>query len=540
MAQQCGFFNAEYHDGEYDRVYNAEQFAAYFASFIGNGIFGDSMEELVVLARTENNMSVDVSTGQAWINGWWYRNDETLNMPIALADGILNRKDIVVLRWGNAERDMWLQVVQGEPSIEAVPPVIRRDADYFDLELCEIDVPAGTSKITQALIKDTRLDNNVCGFVTGVVDQIDTTALYLQFNAQFNDWFEAVKEQFEGDVPQILQSQIDALFEMVTSRIESTSTSTRPYSVTDLFIYNKKLCKATAAIAIGDTISPGTESGDNCIYTNIIDEIGTGGGSVTVVEELADIEAMTVFNGEAAGAKAVKNLSLAFSSALTSLKATPIAQVVGATGNTFAAVIQKLNAIVVRQNSPNERWKNSSGRPVTNISNGGARGACSDGTVRTVVEVPTGYYQNGKDLIGITDLQLNQLGGFVRPSGNKHITANGSNIDVKANATVSVAVPQNVGYYLNSYNRTGAATFNLPSGYKDFLIIAGSSNVSQGGGKITWSSPLQGSVIYNENTNLLGGTFCGVLHSNGQASTVTIGTAEGYVRFVAIIGINTV
>ena len=103
-----------------------------------------------------------------------------------------------------------------------------------------------------------------------------------------------------------------------------------------------------------------------------------------------------------------------------------------------------------------------------------------------------------------------------------------------------MSVPQNIGYYLNSYNRTGSSSFNLPSGYKDFIIIAGSSNVSQGGGKITWSSPLQGSVIYNENTNLLGGTFCSVLHSNRQASTVTIGTAEGYVRFVAIIGVNVV
>ena len=465
MAQQCGFFNAEYHDGEYDRVYNAEQFAAYFASFIGNGIFGDSMEELVVLARTENNMSIDVSTGQAWINGWWYRNDETLNMPIALADGILNRKDIVVLRWGNAERDMWLQVLQGEPSIEAIPPVIRRDADYFDLELCEIDVPAGTSKITQALIKDTRLDNNVCGFVTGVVDQIDTTALYLQFNAQFNDWFEAVKEQFEGDVPQILQSQIDALFEMVTSRIESTSTSTRPYSVNDLFIYNKKLCKATAAIAIGDTISPGTESGDNCTYTTIIDEIGTGGGSVTVVEELADIEAMTVFNGEAAGAKAVKNLSLAFSNALTSLKNTTIAQVVGATGNTFTAVIQKLATIASPGRNTSVKWADNILKVVD--GNLGARGACSDGTVRSVFELPAGWYgshDGTRDLLGITDAKMQQLGWRPQATGTAGtITTNGTH-DMGANNNVRyvpVSVPAWYDVYGNQWGSCKTLTINF-------------------------------------------------------------------------------
>ena len=72
MAQDSGFFNAQYQDGEYDRVYNAEQFAAYFAAFISNGIFGGNLDELLPLARTVNNMSVDISSGRAWINGWWF------------------------------------------------------------------------------------------------------------------------------------------------------------------------------------------------------------------------------------------------------------------------------------------------------------------------------------------------------------------------------------------------------------------------------------------------------------------------------------
>ena len=197
MAQECGFFNAELEGSEYDRVYNAEQFAAYFASFIGNGIFGDSMGELVVLENQQANMSVDVSSGQAWINGWWYRNTEELNLPITLSDGVLNRKDIVVLRWGNAERDMWLQVLQGEPSGEPIAPEIVRNADYYDLKLCEISIPAGTSSITQSLITDTRLDNNVCGLVTGVVDQIDTTQLFIQFQAAYAEWKNTQEADFE-------------------------------------------------------------------------------------------------------------------------------------------------------------------------------------------------------------------------------------------------------------------------------------------------------------------------------------------------------
>lgn len=196
MAQECGFFNAQLvGEDEYDRVYLAEQFAAYFASFIGNGVFGKSMQKLEVLAQNSPNMSVKVLSGEAWINGWWYRNTEEYTLPLDVADGVLNRIDAIVLRWGNQERDMWLQVIKGVASSNPVVPSIKRDADYYDLQLATVAVSKGAIKITQSSIKDTRLDNSVCGLVTGVVDQIDTTGLY----NQFEQYFEEFKEHYEGD-----------------------------------------------------------------------------------------------------------------------------------------------------------------------------------------------------------------------------------------------------------------------------------------------------------------------------------------------------
>ncbi len=209
MAQECGFFNAELEGGEYDRVYNAEQFAAYFASFIGNGVFGNSMSELVVVENETPNMSINVSSGQAWINGWWYRNTEDYNLSVEVADGLLNRKDIVVLRWGNVERDMWLQVVKGTPSMNPVAPTITRNADYYDLKLCEISIPAGAVNIRQAQITDTRPITEVCGFVTGLIDQIDAEDLFLQLQSQFNIWFDHMKDQLSEDAAGHLQQEID-------------------------------------------------------------------------------------------------------------------------------------------------------------------------------------------------------------------------------------------------------------------------------------------------------------------------------------------
>lgn len=197
MAQECGFFNAQLVGGEYDRVYLAEQFAAYFASFIGNGIFGGQMQQLEVVANSPANMSVIVLSGKGWINGWWYRNNGNMQLSVAVADGVLSRIDSVVVRWDNTRRDMYLHVIKGTPSNNPVKPSVVRNNDYYDIQLCTISIPAGSTGIRQQQITDTRLDNSVCGLVTGVVNQINTTGLFDQFQSAFRDWKSNQQSDYE-------------------------------------------------------------------------------------------------------------------------------------------------------------------------------------------------------------------------------------------------------------------------------------------------------------------------------------------------------
>lgn len=198
MAQQCGFFNAQLVGEEYDRVYLAEQFAAYFASFIGNGVFAKSMQELEVVAKETATMHIDVLSGQGWINGYWYRNTSTYDLELSIADGVLNRIDLIVLRWSSSERDMYLTVIEGTPSVSPVAPALKRDADYYDLELAQVAVNAGVVGIKQADITDMRANNSVCGFVHGLIEQLDTTDLW----NQFQDYFQRFKETHENDFDQ--------------------------------------------------------------------------------------------------------------------------------------------------------------------------------------------------------------------------------------------------------------------------------------------------------------------------------------------------
>lgn len=233
--ERCGFFDANLVGEEYDRVYLASQFAAYFASFIGNGVYASKSNKLQVVEQVTPGMAVSVLSGQGWINGYWYENTESISLAIDVADGVLNRIDSVVLRLGFSERNMWVAIKKGTPAINPSAPALIRNADYYELQLATIDVPASSIKVTQAQITDTRMNQNVCGWVTGVVDQLDTTTLFNQFEAwynehttswqeQFNTWFETIQGQLSGDIATQLQSQITALGEKTDGYFECTTT----------------------------------------------------------------------------------------------------------------------------------------------------------------------------------------------------------------------------------------------------------------------------------------------------------------------------
>lgn len=181
--ERSGFFDAYVVGNEYDRVYLAESFARYFASFIGNGVFGARSTELQVRAAADGGMYVTIKPGQGWINGYWYENTDDLTLKIDNADGVLNRIDNVVLRWGLQERAMNLVVKKGTFAVTASAPALVRNAEYYELKLAEVFVRAGAVSIFNSDIKDTRLDTAVCGAVTGVVNQISSEYYGYQLNA---------------------------------------------------------------------------------------------------------------------------------------------------------------------------------------------------------------------------------------------------------------------------------------------------------------------------------------------------------------------
>ena len=195
MAEWSGFFDAHKVGDSWDRTYLAEDFARFFAPLIGNGIFAGRSNELQVFQSVPAGMSVALSSGQAWINGYGYINDSDLLIPIDPADGALGRIDRIVAQWSAVDRKIRSVWKKGTPAVNPVAPPLLQNADYWELNLCLLDISAGLSSITQDKIHDTRMDSSVCGWVTSLIEQVDTSTLYIQWEAQAKLVLDAIQKE---------------------------------------------------------------------------------------------------------------------------------------------------------------------------------------------------------------------------------------------------------------------------------------------------------------------------------------------------------
>lgn len=189
--QKSSFFNSV----KGDRRYKAEEWAEYFAAFIGNGIFPNPATNLMVQANV--NMTVAVKAGKAWINGYFFNNTTDTTIQLDTADGVLKRIDRVVVKWSLTNRNITLSLKKGANASSPIAPALQRDADIYELALADIAVGNGTVEILQTNITDRRLNSDLCGFVTQTVQTIDTSQLAAQLEAWFTEYQTLSAEEYQ-------------------------------------------------------------------------------------------------------------------------------------------------------------------------------------------------------------------------------------------------------------------------------------------------------------------------------------------------------
>lgn len=197
MAIDYGFFNSV----SGDRVYNADDVNDFLEGLISSsGIFANVGGMFEVTANT--GLTLNVGTGKAMIQNHWVKSNAIETITLSTAHALLNRIDAIVLRLDNTNRQIILTTIEGSPASNPVSPEIVRDGQIYDICLAHVSVRAGTTAITQSAIKDKRLNSELCGFIVGLVEQLDTSQFMAQLEIweqeqeqAFNDWFDSLTQE---------------------------------------------------------------------------------------------------------------------------------------------------------------------------------------------------------------------------------------------------------------------------------------------------------------------------------------------------------
>lgn len=203
MAITYGFFNSLNHD----RTYNAAQITEYFDGLVSDGVYESVGGAMQVQAAT--GMNVDIQTGRAIIDCRWIRNDAVLTMPITASHVTLARYTAIMVRLDYSARTISIIAVDGTPATSPAKPEPTQTATVKDLVLAYLYIPAGATVIQQANIQDQR-GTSLCGWVTGLIKQVDTSQLFAQWQdacetfyrdmtAGFNAWFETLTSKLSID-----------------------------------------------------------------------------------------------------------------------------------------------------------------------------------------------------------------------------------------------------------------------------------------------------------------------------------------------------
>ena len=203
-----------------NRAENAEFFARYFSRFIGNGVYASPSDGFLVKAG--GGLNLKIMPGDAFINGYFaFATEEQI---ISLTSGVEQIIYRIVLRMDRMAGAITIEVLDSNIALS-------RNENVYEIALADVRVGASATYISQGDIIDLRLDKELCGIVTGLIDQLDTSDFASQLDAliadsadayasqlefiasaeqEFNLWIDSLHEQFgEDDIVELSQNKAE-------------------------------------------------------------------------------------------------------------------------------------------------------------------------------------------------------------------------------------------------------------------------------------------------------------------------------------------
>ena len=222
-----GFFNSI--NG--DRKYSAEEMNRPYKRLISDGIFatpqGTPSTDLQVLSA-DDGMNIIVKKGDGLLGEKWFENPSDLAITVASNTSIVPRIDSIIIQMDNTQNGRICNVVyrEGEPNSNPGPPLINNVENIIEKRVANIRVAPGAVFIGQDLIYDLR-GSSECPWITSLVQQVDTSALFLQWQTAYENFYNTSQEDFENlknlldeSTATRLQAEIDNIKEDVKTKAD--------------------------------------------------------------------------------------------------------------------------------------------------------------------------------------------------------------------------------------------------------------------------------------------------------------------------------
>lgn len=201
-----------------DRTYDANSFEQWLKKFFTSGVFNGDLQVTAL-----GGMTLQIGAGYANAEGKVMFWNENFNITLEAANSTLPRIDTIVITRDNVNRQIRCEKVTGTYSANYPQPTAPvRNGEIYQLVIAQIYVEAGVTSIIQANITDTRPNPDLCGWITGTVEETDFSQFAAQFQsyfenfedtnqADFEEWFEHMKDQLDTDAAGHLQGEIDTI-----------------------------------------------------------------------------------------------------------------------------------------------------------------------------------------------------------------------------------------------------------------------------------------------------------------------------------------
>lgn len=199
-----GFFNSV--NG--DRLYNADQLSRIFEGLITDGVYEAVGDKMAV--QPSADMTIQIASGRGWCKKHWFENDTAYQLTLEEADVTLNRWCAVCIRADETDsvRDVKPILKYSEYATTPVKPTPTNTETVKELILAYVYIKAGATEIKAGDITDTRADEALCGWVTGLIEQIKSATLFEQFTAIFTEWFEGLQDLINENTETMLVSAL--------------------------------------------------------------------------------------------------------------------------------------------------------------------------------------------------------------------------------------------------------------------------------------------------------------------------------------------